>query len=82
MPKMCLTAPPSDYPGVNYFAQKAKENLMAAHDAIIHNRAAQTIQANKKRCLDPPLRKGELAYLSMDTVMCPRKTHFLYFYRA
>src|SRR5712692_7573083 len=72
MPKMCLTAPPSDYPGVNDFAQKAKENLMAAHNAIIHNRAAQTIQANKKRCPDPPLRKGELAYLSMDKLNLPK----------
>ena len=72
MPKMCLTAPPSDYPGVNDFAQKAKENLMAAHDAIIHNRAAQTIQANKKRRPDPPLRKGELAYLSTDKLNLPK----------
>src|SRR6266436_5069334 len=62
----------SDYPGVNNFAQKAKENLMAAHDAIIHNRAAQTIQANKKRRLDLPLRKGELAYLSTDKLNLPK----------
>jgi hypothetical protein len=72
MPKMCLTAPPSDYPGVNDFTQKAKENLMAAHNAIIHNRTAQTIQANKKRCPDPPLRKGKLAYLSMDKFNLPK----------
>src|SRR6266705_4830897 len=72
MPKMCLTAPPSDYPGVNDFAQKARDNLMAAHDAIIHNRTAQTIQANKKRCLDLPLKKGELAYLSIDKLNLPK----------
>src|SRR6266704_317167 len=62
MPKICLTAPPSDYPGVNDFAQKVRDNLMAAHDAIIHNCTAQTIQANKKRCLDLPLKKGKLTY--------------------
>ena len=72
MPKMCLTAPPSDYPGVNDFTQKARDNLMAAHDTIIHNHAAQTIQANKKRCPDPPLKKGELAYLSMDKLNLPK----------
>src|SRR6266581_3513636 len=72
MPKMCLTAPPSDYPGVNDFSQKVRDNLMVAHDAIIHNRAAQTIQANKKRCPDLPLKKGELAYLSMDKLNLPK----------
>src|SRR6266436_2569673 len=72
MPKMCLTAPPSDYPGVNDFAQKVKENLMAAHNVIIHNHTAQTIQANKKRHPDPPLRKGELTYLSMDKLNLPK----------
>src|SRR6266581_1063409 len=72
MPKMCLTAPPLDYLGVNDFAQKARDNLMAAHDMIIHNRAAQTIQGNKKRCLDPPLKKGELTYLSMDKLNLPK----------
>src|SRR6266446_2983785 len=72
MPKMCLTAPLLDYPGVNDFAQKVKENLMAAHDAIIHNRTAQTIQVDKKRCLDLPLEKGELAYLSTDKLNLPK----------
>src|SRR6266581_3592721 len=72
MPKMCLTAPPLDYLGVNDFAQKVRDNLMVAHDAIIHNHAAQTIQANKKRCLDPPLKKGKLAYLSMDKLNLPK----------
>src|SRR6266446_3944542 len=67
-----LTAPPLDYPGVNDFAQKVRENLMAAHDAIIHNRAAQIIQVNKKRCPDLPLRKGKLTYLSTDKLNLPK----------
>ena len=45
---------------------------MAAHDAIIHNRTAQTIQVNKKRRLDPPLKKGKLTYLSMDKLNLPK----------
>src|SRR6266705_525348 len=61
MPKMMMEIPPSDYPGVIDFANKAKENLQGTHDAIIHNCVHQTIQANKKRHLDPPLKKGKLA---------------------
>src|SRR6266705_1450687 len=72
MPKMCLTAPPSDYLGVNDFAQKVKDNLMAAHNMIIHNRAAQTIHANKKRHPDLPLKKDELTYLSTDKLNLPK----------
>src|SRR6266705_5936607 len=64
MPRMTMDIPPSDYPGVVDFANKAKENLQRAHDMIIHNRIQQTIQVNKRRCPDPPLEKGELAYLS------------------
>ena len=72
MPKMTMEIPPSDYPGVVDFANKAKENLQSAHDAIIHNCIQQTIQANKRRHLDPPLEKGELAYLSTDKLNLPK----------
>src|SRR6266581_3179284 len=72
MPRMTMEIPPSDYPGVVDFANKVKENLQRAHDAIIHNRIQQTIQANKRRHLDLPLEKGELAYLSMDKLNLPK----------
>src|SRR6266704_1428807 len=32
MPRMTMEIPPSDYPGVVDFANKAKENLQRAHD--------------------------------------------------
>jgi len=57
MLRMTMEIPPSDYPGVVDFANKVKENLQRAHDAIIHNRVQQTIQVNKRRCPDPPLKK-------------------------
>jgi hypothetical protein len=72
MLKMTMEIPPSDYPGVVDFANKVKENPKKAHDTIIHNRMQQTIQANKKRCPDPPLKKGKLAYLSMDKLNLPK----------
>ena len=53
MPRMMMETPPLDHPGVVDFANKAKENLQKAHNAIIHNHIQQTIQANKKRHLDP-----------------------------
>src|SRR6266705_868340 len=72
MPRMMMEIPPLDYPGVVDFANKAKENLQRAHDAIIHNHIQQTIQANKRRHPDLPLEKGELAYLSMDELNLPK----------
>src|SRR6266705_1958338 len=72
MPRMMMEIPPLDYPGVVDFANKVKENLQRAHNAIIHNHIQQTIQVNKRRCLDPPLEKGELAYLSMDKLNLPK----------
>src|SRR6266705_3961025 len=72
MLRMTMEIPPSDYPGVVDFTNKAKENLQRAHDAIIHNHIQQTIQANKRRHLDLPLEKGELAYLSTDKLNLPK----------
>src|SRR6266705_4383312 len=72
MLRITMEIPPSDYPGVVDFANKAKENLQRAHDMIIHNRIQQTIHANKRRCPDPPLEKGELAYLSTDKLNLPK----------
>src|SRR6266581_7727303 len=72
MPRMMMEIPPSDYPRVVDFTNKAKENLQRAHNAIIHNHVQQTIQANKRRHLDPPLEKGELVYLSMDKLNLPK----------
>src|SRR6266700_1424355 len=72
MLRMMMEIPPLDYPRVVDFANKVKENLQRAHNAIIHNCIQQTIQANKRRCPDLPLEKGELAYLSMDKLNLPK----------
>src|SRR6266705_3087744 len=72
MLRMTMEIPPSDYPGVVDFTNKAKENLQRANNTIIHNCVQQTIQVNKRRCLDPPLEKGELAYLSTDKLNLPK----------
>src|SRR6266705_1474320 len=72
MLRMTMEIPPSDYPGVVDFTNKVKGNLQRAHDMIIHNRIQQTIQVNKRRCPDPPLEKGELAYLSTDKLNLPK----------
>jgi hypothetical protein len=57
MLKMTMEIPPSDYPGVVDFTNKVKENLKKAHATIIHNCVQQTIQVNKKRCPDLPLKR-------------------------
>src|SRR6266581_8690028 len=72
MPRMTMEIPPLDYPGVVDFTNKVKENLQRAHDMTIHNHVQQTIQVNKRRCPDPPLGKGKLAYLSTDKLNLPK----------
>ncbi len=46
-PQMVTLLPPSQFPGIQDFAQKALENLQMAHDAILMSRVKQAIQANK-----------------------------------
>jgi hypothetical protein len=74
MLKMTMEIPSSDYPGVVDFANKAKENLKKAHNAIIHNCVQQTIQANKKRCPDLPLKKGRTSLLVHRQVKPAKRT--------
>ncbi|EIM79064.1 uncharacterized protein STEHIDRAFT_34298, partial [Stereum hirsutum FP-91666 SS1] len=54
----------SPYRGVSYFAERARANLLRAHDAIIESRVNQTYYANKKRRESPEFFKGQLVYLS------------------
>ncbi|EJD33049.1 hypothetical protein AURDEDRAFT_77254, partial [Auricularia subglabra TFB-10046 SS5] len=53
----------SRFPGVQRFVETLKEATMAAHDAIISARVAQTTQANKHR-RDARFEVGQLVYLS------------------
>src|SRR6266850_1190423 len=47
MPQMTLSIPTSEFKGMLEFAQRALENIQAAHDTIIMSRMWQTIQANR-----------------------------------
>jgi hypothetical protein len=60
------------FQGVKYFADQAKANIEAAHDAIIASRISQTYQANKERRVDPPLLVGSKAYLSTANLALPK----------
>ena len=72
IPRMTMTIPPSDIPGVREFAERARNNLSAAHDAIIHSRMNQTIQADRSRRKDPPMKIGDLAYLATENLNLPK----------
>lgn len=49
MPRPLIWDTESEYPGVETFAQRMKDAIMAAHDHIIEARVKQTRQANKHR---------------------------------
>lgn len=62
---------PTEFPGVTQFAERARLNVCAAHDAILVSRVAQTFHANKKRRPDVVYQIGELAYLSTENLRLP-----------
>ena len=45
--QMMLSIPTSEFKGVHKFAQRAIDNLQAAHNAIIMSHVWQTMQSNK-----------------------------------
>lgn len=59
------------YPGVRQFAEKMKEAIMSAHDAIISARVQHTVQANRKR-LPAAFKQGDLVYLSTKNISLPK----------
>ena len=59
------------YPGVCQFAEKMKNAIMSAHDAIIALRIQQTVQANKKRS-PATYKEGDLVYLSTKNISMPK----------
>ena len=75
MPRsMIWTTPENDgYPSVRVYAQKMKNALVAAHDALLTARVKQTEQANKKRRLCPFV-KGDLVYISTKNIRLERGT--------
>ena len=60
------------YKGIKQFAEQAKWNIMATHDAIIESRIRQTINANKKRRPGEEYSPGDLVYLSTKNLNLPK----------
>jgi hypothetical protein len=60
------------YKGVQAFANQARWNLMAAHDAIIERRVKQTHHANKLRKDAPSYEVGDLVFLSTKNISIPK----------
>jgi len=61
LPRPMIWKDRDDYPGVRKFAERVKESIMMAHDAIIGQRVKQTVQANKKR-RPSAFSEGDLVY--------------------
>ena len=59
------------YPSVQIFAQKMKQAIMTAHNAILETRVEQTRTANRKWQL-APFQTGDLAYISTKNISLPR----------
>ena len=59
------------YNGVRVFAQRMKEALMQAHDAILAARIKQTHLANRHR-RPAPFSKGDYVYLSTKNITLPK----------
>ncbi|EJF55281.1 hypothetical protein DICSQDRAFT_23567, partial [Dichomitus squalens LYAD-421 SS1] len=54
----------TEFEGVRAFAQRARANLLIAHDAILTARVAQTHYANLHRQEEPDIAVGLLVFLS------------------
>ena len=79
LPRMTKEIPPSSLPGVQHFAEQARDNLLMAHDAILDSRVHQTHHANKRRrdeqmvhSESQPIKEGDLLYLSTADLNLPR----------
>ena len=71
MPRSLVWSSESEYPGVQAFAERMKEAIMMAHDAIIGARASQVVQANKHR-REARFKVGDLVYLSTKNLSLPK----------
>ena len=71
MPRSLVWSGESEYPGVRKFAQRMKEAIMSAHDAIISARVGQVVHANKRR-RPAGFQVGDLVYLSTKNLSLPK----------
>jgi hypothetical protein len=72
IPSMIEVKETTEFLGVKHFAEQAINNIMAAHDAIIANRAIQTHFANKRRIEEPDIKVGDLMYISTENLNLPK----------
>jgi hypothetical protein len=79
LPRMAQSMPDSELPGVQAFAQHARDCLLQAHDSIIESRVYQTHQANTRRRDEnrhqgkaQPIEVGDLVYLATDNLNLPK----------
>lgn len=71
MPLSMIWNKDTEFPGVRNFAQKMKDAILTAHDAILEARVKQTRIANRKR-KDAPFIEGDLMYLSTKNITLPK----------
>ena len=71
MPQSMIWNSDSEYPGVRVFAQKMKNAILAAHNAIITACVKQTQLVNNCR-KESPLIKGDFVYLSTQNLSLPK----------
>jgi hypothetical protein len=60
------------FKGVREYAEKARWNLIEAHDQLIASRVTQTTQANRSRRLGDHYKSGDLVYLSTKNLKMPK----------
>lgn len=72
MPHSMIWDEASPYPGVRVFAQRMKNAVMAAHNAILATRVEQVYQTNH-HCKPVPFVEGDLVYLSTKNLSLPKK---------
>ncbi|KIJ24275.1 hypothetical protein M422DRAFT_77384, partial [Sphaerobolus stellatus SS14] len=58
--------------GIKQFAEQAKWNIMATHDAIIASRIKQTVNVNNRQRPGEEYSSGDLAYLSTKNLNLPK----------
>jgi hypothetical protein len=72
LPRMIQTVEPSQYPGVQTFAENAVNNFTKARDALIESRVRQAVHANRRRRADPAFKLGQQVYLSTTNLNLPK----------
>ena len=60
------------FKGVKQFAEQARSNLLAAHDAILENCILQSFHTNKKRQVNPDYKQDDFVYLSTKNLALPK----------